>query len=427
MDLRWTHKGQVADMPYNFTIGTNYDHMEDDRKGYENFVANVPLGAVPRLIGGQVVDCGMTLNGQPIICGVKGNLRRDETNEVSNFDQYLQAAIDLTPRWNLSAGLRHSRVKFENKDHFLLDTGNPPAGYPETNGDDSGSVTFRETTPVIGAIFKATDTLNLYANAGQSFETPTFVEMAYTSTGGFNLDLKPAKSNQYEVGAKWMVGDNTIINGAFFFIDTEDEIVVQQQAGGRTVYQNVKDSERKGFELSIDSQLGNGLSTYLAYSYLDAEFTSDFTSCRPFADGQTVCLPDQPASMPPALPANSGGEIIRAGADIPGTYKHTLFGELAWRHQPSGFSTALEIRAYSKTYVAFRPEYGKAAGYAIASWRGGFNQKVGDWKFSEFVRVENLFDKDYVGSIRVGDLNGNYYEPAPGRNWLLGFNASYRF
>lgn len=412
IDLRWAHKGLLADMPYNFTVGTNYDRMKDDRKGYENFVANAALGSVP--FG---TDCGSIVGGQAVTCGVKGNLRRNETNKVHNFDQYLQAAIDLTPRWNLSAGVRHSKVKFENDDKFLLDS-----GYQNANPDDSGKVTFRETTPVIGAIFKATDTLNLYANAGQSFETPTFVEMAYTNTGGFNLDLKPAKSDQYEFGAKWMVGDSTLINGSFFFIDTKDEIVVLQQSGGRTVYQNVKDSERKGFELSIDSQLAHGFNAYLAYTYLDAEFTSEFEACRPFSTGQVLC---DPATAAGGL--NSGTETIGSGSDIPGTYRHTLFGELSWRHQPSGFSTALEVRGNSKTNVAFKPEYGKASGYAIASWRAGFNQKKGDWRFSEFVRIENLFDKEYVGSVRVGDLNGNYYEPAPTTNWLLGLNASYRF
>ncbi|PKO49659.1 MAG: TonB-dependent receptor, partial [Betaproteobacteria bacterium HGW-Betaproteobacteria-21] len=374
--------------PYNFTVGTNYDRMEDDRKGYENFSANTALGTVP-----AGTDCGDIVGGQAVICGVKGNLRRNETNKVHNFDQYLQAAIDLTPRWNLSAGVRHSEVKFENDDKFLLNS-----GFPNINPDDSGKVTFRETTPVIGAIFKATDTLNLYANAGQSFETPTFAEMAYTSTGGFNIDLKPAKSNQYEVGAKWMAGNSTLINASVFFIDTRDEIVVLQQSGGRTVFQNVKDSERKGFELSIDSQLAHGFNAYLAYTYLDAEFTSEFEACRPFSGTQVFC---NPAAAPSAF--NSGTESINSGTDIPGTFKHTLFGELSWRHQPSGFSTALEVRANSKTYVAFKPENGKANGYAIASWRGGFNQKKGDWKFSEFVRVENLFDKEYVGSVRVGD------------------------
>lgn len=406
-DLRWDHKGKLGEMPWNFTVGLNYDRMEDDRKGYENFTSNAPFGTLP---AGR--DCGNTLS--QIVCGVKGNLRRDETNIATNFDQYLQAAIDFTSRLSVSAGVRHSRVKFENDDRYIVDS-----GYSNSNPDDSGSVTFRETTPVIGAVFKVTDTFNLYANAGESFETPTFVEMAYKSTGsGLNLDLMPAKSRQYELGAKWMLGETTLLNAALFRIDTDDEIMVQQQSGGRTVYQNVNSSERRGFELSLDSRFANGVSAYLGYAYLDAEFTSDFTTCKPFSlTGATFCNATNPAHI----------ELIRSGADIPGTYKHTLFGEVAWKHQPSGFSTALEVKAMSKTYVAFKREYGQADGYATVSWRGGFSQKVGDWRFGEFLRIDNLFDKEYVGSVRVGDLNGSYYEPAPGRTWLLGINASYQF
>ena len=78
------------------------------------------------------------------------------------------------------------------------------------------------------------------------------------------------------------------MNASVFKIDTDDEIVVQQQAAGRTVYQNVKSSERKGFELSVDSKFDNGLGAYLAYSYLDAEFSSDFLACRPFATGNNL-------------------------------------------------------------------------------------------------------------------------------------------
>jgi iron complex outermembrane receptor protein len=377
IDLRWTHHGTVADMPYDFTVGTNVDRMSDDRKGYQNFAGGV----------------GNVCNANGRVCGVKGALRRDEMNRLRSFDQYAQGSIDLTPRWNLNAGIRHSKVKFETDDKYI--TG--------ANLDDSGSVTYSETTPVVGVIFKATDTLNFYANAGESFETPTFVEAAYRTTGaggGLNTDLKAATSRQYEIGAKWMAGDSAIINAALFRIDTDDEIVVDTSAGGRTVYTNAKESKRRGFELSIDSQLAHGFSAYLAYTYLDAEFSKDF---------------------------RSGGKIVAAGTDIPGVYRHTLFGELAWKYDPLGFSTAIETRAFSKSYVSFDPTDGNAQGYAIASWRAGFNQNVGNWKFNEFLRVENIFDKEYIGSIRIGDSNGNYYEAAPTRNWLLGLNASYQF
>ena len=413
-DLRWTHNGKIAENAYSVTAGMNYDRMKDDRKGYENFTSNKALGALP-----AGVDCGNVANA--VVCGVRGNLRRDETNTAKNFDQYLQGSVDLGQRFILSGGLRHSKVRFKNDDNYIKNT-----AYTGTNPDDSGSISFSETTPVIGAVFKLTDAVNLYANAGESFETPTFVEMAYKATGsGLNLDLKPAKSRQYEAGIKAFMGDNILLNAAIFKIDTDDEIVVQQQAAGRTVYQNVKSSERKGFELSVDSKFDNGLGAYLAYTYLDAEFSSDFKACRPFSGAQTACNINAPAAA--GTPGNSGGELIKSGAEIPGTFKQTVYGELSWKYAPIGFSTALEARANSKTYVAFKPEYGNAAGYTVAAWRGGFTQNLDQWKFSEFVRIDNLFDKDYVGSVRVGDLNGRYYEPAPGRTWLLGLNASYKF
>lgn len=417
-DLRWTHKGHIGESAYNVTAGLNYDRMEDDRKGYENFSSNKAFGLLPA----ADANCGNVASA--VVCGVKGNLRRDEINTAKNFDQYLQGSVDLSQKFTLSGGLRHSKVRFNNDDKYIANS----ALYPGVNPDDSGSVTFSETTPVIGAIFKLTDTINLYANAGESFETPTFVEMAYKAAGaGLNFDLKPAKSRQYEAGIKAILGNSTLFNAALFKIDTDDEIVVQQQAAGRTVFQNVKSSERKGFELSLDSKFDNGLGAYLAYTYLDAEFSSDFRACRPFVGANTACNINAPASLPSATPGNSGGELIKSGSDIPGTFKQTLYGEVSWKYEPMGFSTALEARANSKTYVAFKPQYGKADGYAVAAWRGGFTQKVNNWKFNEFVRIENLFDKEYVGSVRIADLNGRYYEPAPGRNWLLGVNASYKF
>jgi iron complex outermembrane receptor protein len=440
VDARWTHSGKIGESNFNFTVGSNYDRLVDDRKGYENFIANLPTLEMKRNLP-QVdpvygrTTCGSSAGGQPIVCGIQGILRRDEKNIASNFDQYLQGSFDISPRLIFSGGIRHSRVKFTNNDFYVnkdyYTNGSSSSGWPEVpdnqiNGDDSGSVVFSETTPVIGAIFKVSDTLNIFANAGESFETPTLVEMAYKASGsGLNIDLNPAKSRQYELGAKWMIGKDTLINASVYKITTDNEIVIQQSTGGRAVFQNVKSSERKGFEISFDTKFDNGLGAYAAYSYLDAAFTSDFTTCKPFSGLQTRCDPNSDVSTTSG--GNSGGELIQSGANIPGTFKQTLYGEVSWKYKPVGFSTALEGRANSKTYVAFKPEYGKADGYAIASWRGGFAQKLNNWNVSEFLRVENLFDKDYVGSVRVGDLNGRYYEAAPGRNWLLGLNASYSF
>lgn len=390
VDLRWSHVGKLGALPYSITAGINYDQMNDERTGYENFA------------GGAGNTCGVA--GR--ICGVKGALRRDEDNDLFSFDQYLQASVDLHPRWTVSGGLRHSKVSFKAKDRYIVGA----------NGDDSGSVTYTETTPVAGVVFRATDSINLYANAGKSFETPTFVELSYSAAGsGLNFGLQPAKSRQYEIGAKAALGSNTIANISLFKIDTDNEIVVFQQAGGRTVYQNVPNTERKGIELALDSQPGMGLGFHLAYTLLDAKFTAPFQACNiPGGAGTTTC--------------NAGTlETITAGGEIPGTYNRTLYGEASWKHQPSGFSTAIEARNFSKTYVNFDKTDGYAGSYTIFNWRGGFKQQLKNWSVQEFLRVENLFDRDYIGSVRVADLQRKFFESAPGRNWLLGLNAEYKF
>ena len=54
-------------------------------------------------------------------------------------------------------------------------------------------------------------------------------------------------------------------------------------------------------------------------------------------------------------------------------------------------------------------------------------QAVGPWRFRQFLRLNNVFDRSYVGSVIVGDANRRYYEAAPGRQWMLGFSAQYTF
>ena len=45
----------------------------------------------------------------------------------------------------------------------------------------------------------------------------------------------------------------------------------------------------------------------------------------------------------------------------------------------------------------------------------------------EFVRIDNVADRRYVGSVIVNEGNGRFFEPAPGRTWLVGVNAAYTF
>ncbi len=354
-ELRLTHRGMMLDRPYTATAGISAGFMDDARTDS------------PALAG--------VINGSP---------SRDETQKASNIDQYVQSLWSVAERWDVHAGLRHTRLKQRVTDHL-----------PTTNGDGTGALSFDKTIPVIGAVFKATPVLNFYANVGKGFETPTMIEISFRDTtgNGPNLSLKPATSTNLEVGSKWFISDNTRANIALFNINTENEIVVEN-GGTYTTYRNAGKTTRQGAEVSAETLLANNISLFAAYTYLNATFDS--------------------------------GSSFNPGSYIPGTYRSQLFAEAAWKYQPLGFQTGVEMRYNSKVY-ANDANTASVDDYTIFSLRGQFRQKVRDWTVTEYARIDNLFDEKYVGSVRVNDTNSRFYEPAPGRNWILGVKANHQF
>ena len=116
-----------------------------------------------------------------------------------------------------------------------------------------------------------------------------------------------------------------------------------------------------------------------------------------------------------------------SGARLPGVPSAQAYGELAWAPRgASGFSAALEVQHVAKVYVNDR-NTDSAPAYTIASARIGWAQQFDRATVRSYVRLNNVADLDYVGSVIVGDANGRYFEPAPGRNWMAGINVDYAF
>jgi iron complex outermembrane receptor protein len=225
--------------------------------------------------------------------------------------------------------------------------------------------------------------------------------MFYSNGGGsFNFSLKPATSTHYETGLKAMLGNSSRLDVALFEIKTQDELVVQSSSGGRTAYQNAGKTERRGLEVALDSRWAEQLSSRFAYTYLDAHYAERFTT--------------------------STGAIT-AGSRLPGVAAQNLFGEVVWKHLATGLHAAIEGIVRDKVYVEDSNLQKAAPGYAIANLRFGVDRKYGPLSLRGFVRFDNIFDRQYVGSVIVGDSNFRYYESAPGRSWLAGVSARYTF
>jgi iron complex outermembrane receptor protein len=382
INARWTHQ---FDAPLTLTAGVDVDKSKERRSGYENFIGT---GA------GQVL-------------GVQGNLRRSEDDSVENLDPYLQIEWQPTKDWNVIAGVRQSKVKFTSQDYFILPKpANPAAPF---NGDDSGSIEYKHTNPVLGVLYKINPQMNVYANFGKGFETPTFAEIAYkgVNVSSLNFDLKPSVSKNAELGLKTKVNDNLRINTAAFYILTSDEIVPLSNASGRATFQNAPETRRQGLELAFDANLGEGYRAYGALTYLDARFSRGFSSTNT-ANGVTTT-------------AKVAGNNI-----LPGAPATTIYGEVSWKQGDTGFNAAVEGRLSSKVYVN-DVNSDAANGNWQANLRGGYNIKTGNWKLDTFARVDNLFDEKYAGSVIVNEANGRYFEPAPVRNFTVGVNGKYSF
>jgi iron complex outermembrane receptor protein len=373
-EFRYTNKGQILDRAYQLTGGINYGNMEDNRSDINAY-------------------SGVMLDSSSL-----ANVNRREINIAKNFDQYLQAQYAVANSIDIHAGIRRTKVDIKVQDNLVdLAQQSTIAKYR----DSSGKLSYEKTTPVVGAVWKINPMLNIYANYGKGFETPNLIEIAYdnvTNGTGPNLNLTPSQSDNYEIGAKAFANSSTRINAAIFRTNTDKEIVVAS-SGTYTTYQNAGKTKRQGIEASIDSQLANNFGIYGAYTFLDAKFDSTFSSA---------------------------GNTVNSGNTIPGTYRQQIYGEVSWKYPELGFYTALETRYNSKVYVNDRNrDYSDS--YTVVNLRAGFQQSVSNWKFSEFLRVENIADKDYIGSIRVNDTNNRFFEPSPGRNWMVGVNANYRF
>jgi iron complex outermembrane recepter protein len=326
--------------------------------------------------------------------GASTTPNRDEANTASQFDQYLQAEYFFTDKFSVLGGLRNSSIEIESRDQFIT----------PGNGDGSGSKKYEELTSNLGFTYRLQPNINTYISYGEGFETPTLLESAYLSVTppnpNFNTELEAAKSEQLEVGVKAKFG-NTKVNAAVYTVNTDNEIVVLQGVGGATAFRNAGSTSREGAELALQHVFSKHWQANVAVNYIRATYNTSFVAVNP---------------------ANN----ITAGNSLPSIPKKTFFGELVYK--PSSlYEAATELRYVDKLFAndandAFAPSYTVVNLRASKDW-----PLTGGWNLRTYARVDNVFDKEYVGSVIVNQGAGQFFEPASERQFLLGVTVGLKW
>jgi iron complex outermembrane receptor protein len=374
VDLRWRITQALGGGKLAFTAGLAHEVLDEARKGFRNF----------------------TGTGATQVLGVKGVLRRDEDNKLTSTDPYLQAEYDLGSLTAI-AGVRQTKVKFDSKDNYIA-TGNP---------NDSGQASFKGTLPVLGLNWRMQQNWSVYASVARGFETPTFNEIAYRPGGqtGLNFDLKPSRSNHAELGTKWRSADGLRLDAALFNVSTKDELVVLTNTGGRSTFQNATRTTRKGVELAASADITPAISVTAAATLLDAKYQDGFRTCT-------------------ATPCATANVAVPAGNRIPGIARGTGYVEAAWRFTAKS-KLAAEWRSSGKVFVNDL-NTDAAPSYNVINLVLTSEYKLGEGTFKPVLRVDNVGDKKYAGSVIVNDGNGRFFEPAAPRTVYVGVSWAYQ-
>lgn len=206
--------------------------------------------------------------------GEKGTtLQQDKNESATTGGLFVQDEWTATQRLSFNLGARADGLRYA-----LTDRVTPKI---------SGSRSFSQLSPRLGAAFRTSGTNILYANLGAGVEVPANNETDPAGTfgqdtvTGINPLLKPIRSLTYEIGTRQViVGTTPGIKSlrydiALFNTDVRNELVPYR--GGR-FYFNAGKARRQGAELSGEMELEEGFAfrssaTLMRSKYL--EYTVD--------------------------------------------------------------------------------------------------------------------------------------------------------
>lgn len=290
-----------------------------------------------------------------------------------------------TGQWILTPGVRYEDIELTRRDYSTSD---PSRSLGPTNvRSNSASVVI----PGMGALYRLNDNWRLLAGVHKGFNPP-----------GPGSTASEEDSVSFELGFRY--GRDSLDIESIYFVNDYDNLVgtVTASTGGSGQIGDQFDGGEvtiQGLETSIDYVLGefaNGrfsVPLNLEYTWTtEAEFHNAFESgFEPWGD-------------------------VAVGDELPYIPEHQLRATAGIDGQSLGLNIAANYVGRMRT-VAGQGVF--AAGETIDShvvW-----DLLGRWRFSErfagYVKVDNLFDKTYVASLRPAGLR-----PGLERTAWLGFN-----
>lgn len=344
LGLNYSFEGQLGNNLYRLTAGVDLDQQTDDRLRFNNEAGEI---------------------GEKIF---------DQEERFTSTGAYVLQDI-VSERWRFNIGTRFDAVQLRAQDRFGAD------------GNQSGEIELNRFSPMGGISYSINTALSSYVQVSTSFETPTLSELSANPTGegGFNTDLEPQRTINYEVGLKGALFPKLGFEAALFYIDIQNELVPfeLEDFPGRNFFRNAGSSERLGAEIALSYPILPTLSFLATYTWSDFTYQSYQTPEEVF-DGNRL----------PAIPQHMG--LIGLNLNLPsGLFAKTWMRWNSDVFADDGNETAIE-------------------GFSVVNVRVGYEKAFSGWSLAPFFGINNLLDTEYFDNVRINAFGSRYYEPAPG-------------
>lgn len=366
----WKHyhpvTGVINDTPnWTQTIGTDLEGQ------YKHHLGSVPgslvAGLTLRQVSGkdarkyQYRDVTIGAGGRitKTLSDVEGALaeRQDYTDTVKGI--FLQESLRPNDRWLVDAGMRFDQSSFSMTTNEISKFNFATSKYAAGRGIYQTSKSFNLPSVKLGANFKASEAVNLYAAASRSDQLPANAEIQA------NPSLTTATSTNYEIGlkaraAEW-AGNVTAYTNAL-----KNEIV-NVNAGGAATFVNAGKTQKDGLELDGSYQFVHGFEVGAQYNYSNYHYTSfsePVGAVNTVRDGkQLPFIPKNkyglflgyksPSGISARLQANYSGSYYtdNANSQTYEGYKGVINASLAYEQGPHTFNLSAE-NLTNKFYAA---------------------------------------------------------------------------
>lgn len=340
-----------------------------------------------------------------------GDFKSDSTTDENVYAVYGEYKQGITDSLSATANLRYDMITLDYED------------YLDNNYDEE----FKVYSYRLGTNYQIDESSTIYVNYSTGFRAPTVSQLyagdvsTYGDTQN-NPDLTPEKSHNYEIGFRTVQSD-IAIDLSVFQLDRKDFIMKTSGNYGDTnatdMWDNIGGAKHRGVELAVSGKLVEELSFNMAYTYLDATYTS--------YDNYGMSLgADTYSTSAPVFYYDVTGNYI------PRTSKHQL-NVITDYQATNALRVSAEVNARSK-YFADDLNKIVIPGHATLNLSTDYKMKISEYHLNLFARVDNVLDKQFYNSARsssdrnedgVFDSEDLSITVNPGRVYLAGLSVKF--